>query len=61
MFSGLFFLVVGIVIVAIWVWTLLVIFKSARMTPTEKLVWILLVIFFPFLGTLLYVAIGRKR
>jgi hypothetical protein len=61
MFTGLFFLAVGIAVVAIWIWTLLDIIKTSRMNSTEKLIWILVVIFFPFLGTLLYVVIGRKR
>jgi len=64
MLTGLglvFSLVIGLAVLIIWVWTLLDIVKSRNKNSTEKLIWILVVIFFPFLGTLLYIAIGRKR
>ncbi|HEV8284905.1 MAG TPA: PLD nuclease N-terminal domain-containing protein [Chitinophagaceae bacterium] len=64
LFTGLgliFFMAVAIAVLAIWIWTLLDIIKDHSKNSVEKLVWILLVIFFPFLGTLLYVIIGRSR
>jgi len=63
MFSGigiLFILAIATAVVAIWTWTLLDIIRS-NMNSTQKLVWILIVFFFPFLGTLIYAATGRKR
>jgi hypothetical protein len=64
MFAGiglLFFLAIGLLALAIWVWTLLDIIKNERLNSTDKLIWILVVFFFPFLGSLIYLAIGRKR
>jgi hypothetical protein len=64
MFMGIglvFFLAIGLLVLAIWVWTLLDIVKNERLNSTEKLIWILVVFFFPFLGSLIYLAVGRKR
>jgi hypothetical protein len=64
MFIGLgilFFLGIGLLALAVWVWTLLDILRNERLETTEKLIWILVVFFFPFLGTLIYVAAGRKK
>ncbi|MBN2697917.1 MAG: PLDc N-terminal domain-containing protein [Bacteroidales bacterium] len=34
---------------------------TSRFEGNDKLVWVLVVLFFPFIGALLYFAIGRQR
>lgn len=46
---------------ALWIWALLDIVKSDFKDQNGKLIWCLLVIFLPFVGTILYFAIGREQ
>ena len=43
---------------AVWIITLIHIIRSNK-RDTEKIMWLLLVIFMPFIGSLLYVFLGR--
>jgi len=64
MFAGiglLFFVLFGLLVLTFWVWTLLDIVKNGRLNSSEKVIWILVVFFFPLLGSLLYLAVGRKK
>jgi len=56
-------LLVGFVVFITWVSTIVDIVRSEFTTPSNKTVWVLLVIFLPFLGTVLYCifGIGQKR
>ncbi|MEQ9460357.1 MAG: PLD nuclease N-terminal domain-containing protein [Phycisphaeraceae bacterium] len=51
--------IIGIVILVAWVIALVDIIKSA-MDGTKKLIWILVVIFLPILGTILWFVLGKK-
>jgi hypothetical protein len=42
------------------IWTLIDILKS-EFSGNNKIVWILVVMFLPFLGSLLYLGIGRNQ
>jgi hypothetical protein len=57
----MFVALIWILCVASWIWALVDIFRSRFRKESTKLIWCLLVIFFPFLGTLLYLAIGREQ
>jgi hypothetical protein len=52
---------IGLALLAIWIWTLLDIIRDQSKNSSEKLLWIVIVFFFPFLGTLLYLIMGRTR
>ncbi|MBI5747871.1 MAG: PLDc N-terminal domain-containing protein [Nitrospinae bacterium] len=43
-----------------WFWALVDILKS-EFTGSNKIIWLLIVIFIPFLGFILYFLIGRKQ
>lgn len=58
--TGLIFLLVGLLYIAIWIYALVNAATSTSLNSTEKLVWVLLIFFVPFVGTLLYFLIGRK-
>lgn len=43
-----------------WIWTLIDVLKS-EFIGSGKIVWLLVVFFLSILGSILYVAIGRKQ
>ena len=57
----LFFILFGFFLFAIWVWTIIDIIKSEFKDNNEKVLWMVLVILLPFIGTVLYFAIGSKN
>ena len=62
-FSGLSILVLvifGFFIAFLWVIALIDILRS-DFEGNDKIVWILVVIFFPFLGSIIYFLFGRSR
>ena len=63
LFTGLgllFAILVGLVICFMWVIALVDILRS-EFQGNDKVVWALVVIFFPFLGSILYFIVGRSR
>lgn len=44
---------------ALWIWALIDIIQSTFKEGANKIIWLLLVILLPFLGSVLYFAIGR--
>lgn len=59
------FAVVGLVIAAVttivWIWALIDCLQNPRLEGTEKLVWVLVILFLHILGAILYFAVGRQR
>jgi len=49
-----------IIPLAFWIWALVDILKS-DFTGSNKIIWLLVVIFLPLLGIILYFVIGRKQ
>ncbi|MEM4141291.1 MAG: PLD nuclease N-terminal domain-containing protein [Nitrososphaeria archaeon] len=56
---GLTFLI-PIVVLIFWIWTLVDIIRS-EFPGSNKVIWILVVIFVPLIGMILYFLIGRKQ
>jgi Phospholipase_D-nuclease N-terminal len=56
---GLIFVLIAIASFVLWIWAL-VSALSSNMQSTEKLIWILVIIFLPVIGPILYLVIGRK-
>ena len=52
--------ILTLVALGLWAYCLIDIFKS-KFEQTEKIVWVLVVILLPFLGSILYLIIGRNR
>ncbi|QOR75955.1 MAG: PLDc_N domain-containing protein [Thermoflavifilum sp.] len=48
-------------VLVVWIWAIVDILRSRFDSDTTKLIWILLVVFLPLLGTLLYWIIGRGQ
>jgi len=57
MFIGLLIPIAAIVLI---IWALVDILKS-EFTGSNKIIWVLVVIFLPLLGSILYLAIGKKQ
>lgn len=51
----------GLLCVILWIWALVDIIQSRFREESTKVIWCLLVIFLPFIGTILYYVIGREQ
>lgn len=58
---GFFAMIIGLGCTLIWVLAIIEIVQSEFTDKNERLVWLLLVILLPLVGTILYFAIGRKQ
>ena len=62
---GLFALLVGGVLsiagFAFWLWMLIHAITNKGLNDTEKLIWVLVVLFLHFIGALIYFFVGRPR
>lgn len=52
-----FILIPGI----LWIWALIDIIRSEFADSTNKVIWVLVIIFLPVIGALLYLLIGRGQ
>jgi hypothetical protein len=52
---------IGLLCLALWIWAIVDIVNSRFREDSTKIIWILLVIFLPFLGTILYYFVGREQ
>lgn len=58
------FLVMGAISLAafaFWLWMLVHAVTNKGLSDGEKIVWVLLVIFLPFLGSVIYFFVGRPK
>jgi len=55
------FFTLGFALVGFWIFALIEIIQRPFYNDTEKVVWLLLVLAVPFLGTILYFSLGRKQ
>lgn len=53
--------VVGLAILAFWIWMLIHAITNKGLTDTEKIVWVLVIIFVHFIGALIYFFVGRPK
>ena len=57
----LFMAALGLACFAFWLWMLIHAITNKGLPDGEKIVWVLVVIFLPFLGSILYFFIGRPK
>ena len=60
-FLGLISLVFSALWLAFWIWMLVHAITNKGVSDGEKICWVLVVIFLPVLGALLYFFIGRPK
>ena len=53
--------VVGLALFAFWLWMLIHAIKNKGLTDTEKIIWVLVVLFLHVLGALIYFFVGRPK
>jgi hypothetical protein len=62
---GLFFLlagaVIGLLVFAFWIWMLIHAITNKGLSDTEKIIWVLVVIFLHFIGAIIYFFLGKPR
>jgi hypothetical protein len=68
MHSILGFLLLGIPVFGLslltfvlWIWMLIDAIQNPRLVGNEKIVWILVIIFLPCIGSILYFFLGRSK
>ena len=60
--TGLIFITVfGLATIILWLIAMIDILRSEFRGQNDKLIWVLIVLFAPFIGAILYVIIGRKN
>jgi Zn-dependent protease with chaperone function len=47
--------------VAVWIWSIVHIISGEFREPNDKIVFLLVVLLFPFVGTIVYLMVGKKR
>lgn len=58
--GGMESLVLFLIITILWLWALIDVVKS-NFKGSTKIVWVLLILILPLLGSILYLIIGRKQ
>jgi len=53
--------VIGIACFVFWIWMLIHAIKNKGLTDTEKIIWVLVVVFLHVLGALIYFFVGRPK
>ena len=57
----LFFIPLGLLFSAFWIWMLVDAAKNKRLDQTERIVWILVIALLHLLGAIVYLAFGRPK
>jgi hypothetical protein len=58
----LFLLLIFLALPALlWLWAIVDLLGSKFQSDTNKLIWALVIIFVPFIGSILYLVVGRKQ
>jgi hypothetical protein len=58
---GLFSLILTIAVFVFWIWMLIDSLQNPRLQGTDKLIWVLVVLFLHVLGAAIYYFIGREQ
>lgn len=52
---------VGLLLFAFWIWMLVDAITNKGLSDTEKILFVLLIFFLPFIGGLIYLLVGRPK
>jgi hypothetical protein len=58
---GLFGVILFLATSVFWIWMLVDCALNPSLTGTDKVVWVLVILFLHFVGALIYFLVGRKR
>ncbi|WP_171037815.1 PLD nuclease N-terminal domain-containing protein [Dyadobacter luticola] len=56
----LFLISIAILFYSVVIWTVVDLFSNKDLPAIPKLLWLIVILFFPFLGTLIYLYYGRS-
>ena len=56
----MFMIFLGIVVFAFWIWAIIDLLSS-RLSPAEKVLWLIIILFFHFLGAVIYFILSKKK
>ncbi len=59
--AGLFFAVIGLLAFVFWIWMLVDAIKNPKLDGTQRVVWVLVVLFLHVLGAAIYYFAGREQ
>ena len=59
--AGLVVAAISLAVFAFWLWMLVHALTNKGLDGTEKIVWVIVVIFLPFIGSLIYFFVGRPK
>jgi hypothetical protein len=51
----------GLITLALWIWALVDAIQNPGLNPTERIIWVLVILLTNLLGAILYLLIGRNR
>ncbi len=57
----LIFAAIGIACTIFWLWMLIHAITNKGLADGEKIVWVLVIIFLPFIGSILYFFLGKPK
>jgi len=57
----LFVIALALSFVVFWIWMLIDAIKNPGLSSTERIVWVLVILFLHLLGAIIYFFAGRKR
>ena len=60
-FFGLIFFVISLAGFAFWLWMLIHAITNKGLSDGEKIVWVLVIIFLPLLGSIIYFFVGKSK
>jgi phospholipase D-like protein len=58
---GLFFFLISLAGFAFWLWMLIHAITNKGLGDGEKIVWVLVIIFLPLLGSIIYFFVGKSK
>lgn len=61
LFALVFGALVGLASFAFWLWMLIHAITNKGLPDGERIVWVLVIIFLPFIGSIIYFFIGRPK
>lgn len=50
----------GLILIGLWAYTIFDCLKSEFVESNQKLIWVILIVFVPFLGPLMYLGLSKK-
>lgn len=53
--------IIGLIALIFWLWMLVHAITNKGLSDGERIVWVIVIIFLPFLGALLYFFIGKPK